>query len=803
MNLNAGLTHTVVGVPNKVNLERETTTQQPLQPQPPQPELDSQRLQHEQQEHGHGLEFQKSSAATTTQLPPSAITSRTHATAKSATMPPEIIQLIVNYLDNRDLVKVITLNWTWAHWAAPRLWHRIDYTVQSSRIFFLITKSVAPSSPDKAPSTVVFAPPPPLAIESLLLTLSSSSSSEPPLPGTFPTTAGPSLAETGFTSTPSNRVGEAVSEDRPPPSKRRRSYPWPTLLPYHTMVHTLNVSLSTADMVQDLLELIPCCTELRSFALHSAIPTEDLLIRGVIASACNDTLDPLNASSNATAAPSSLHRNSATSTSSASLASMAQGGAHTSYSHSHSLSLDPYNSSTNPRAGLQEADDETIMASSTSQGGMLLKLLSQSCHKLENIWFSGFHPVSVLGAPTDLRPQPTLEHRFSTQLAESHAVQPPVSADAPFQPLPNGSSTSPNMTTVDASLPPIPPVPGINSAVALPASTSPVIAAAAISQHQFQSKIHSVQFVNCTLPPQYLLTMIQHSLPNLTELALTQCWQGNPLTDTFLTSLVKVCPGLKEITLHATQNHRDSVTSENLLKMLQGLEGKPKSRDEGCMYYGSASVTPQGTGAGSGDASLVDFPLGTFRKSSYTTAPSISSTAATVGSSSFASRSPSSSSTSSAFVTIPTLSSSSSSIVDSSMSPLPSPSSASSSYLANGNSFTNQGPTTNGFLPAQPPYRQQQQQSLQSTYYQETDDSSRLGSDLESISVWFTHSTLDQAIAAELANRTRHPRLRRVEFGSEDSFDVGEDLIRQLGRQREELDVTWVSFGDTGDDRDD
>jgi hypothetical protein len=54
-----------------------------------------------------------------------------------------------------------------------------------------------------------------------------------------------------------------------------------------------------------------------------------------------------------------------------------------------------------------------------------------------------------------------------------------------------------------------------------------------------------------------------------------------------------------------------------------------------------------------------------------------------------------------------------------------------------------------------------------------------------------------------LANRARHPRLKRVEFGSEDVFDVGAGLIRQLGEQRKELSVTWVSYGDTGDDRDD
>lgn len=757
MNINPDLIHTVAGIPNRVNLGHDDNTQtRRLQPQPPQQPLPLQQ-QEELQEHGQrDLQFQKSPATASTPL-------QQHT---ACTMPPEIIQLIVNYLDNRDLVKVITLNWTWAHLAAPRLWHRIDYTVQSSRIFFLITKSVALPSPDKAPSTITFAPPTfqPTGVDTLL------SSSVSPLSGSKP-----SLTETGFTSMPSNRIGEAVSDERPPPPKRRRSYPWPTLLPYHTMVHTLNVSLSTADMVQDLLELIPCCTELRSFALLSAIPTEDLLIRGVIASACNDALDPLNGSS-------TPHRLSisSSSSSSASLASLALGGAHTSHTHQHSLSLDPYSRSTTPQAGLLEADNETIMASSTSQSGMLFKLLSQSCPKLEKIWFSGFHPVSVLGTPTDLRPRPSLEHRLSSPRAEFHVVQPPTTTDAPLQPLPLRSSLSPSvLSAMDSSLPPIPPVPGVNAAVALPVSTSPAIVAATINQPHVQSKIHSVQFVNCTLPPQYLLTMIQHSLPNLTGLALTQCWQGTPLTGTLLSSVSKICPGLKEITLHATQNHRDSVTSENLLQMLQGLEGKPKDRDEGHLYYGLETARSQHLGAG---ASLADFPMGTFRKSSYTTAgsaPSISSTAATIGSSSFASNS----------------NSSSSSIADMSLSP--SPSSTASSYMANGNNNSH-GPVTNGYISAQ-----QQHQPSATSYYQNADGGARLGSDLELISVWFTHSTLDQSIAAELANRARHPRLRRVEFGSEDAFDEGADLIRQLGEQRKELSVTWVSYGDTGDDRDD
>ncbi|KAG9064607.1 hypothetical protein KI688_002865 [Linnemannia hyalina] len=759
MSLNADLIHTVAG--------HDDNTQTPsLQQQPPQPELSllqplQLQQQQELQEHGqHDLQFQKSPA---TASPPQ----QQH----TATIPPEIIQLIVNYLDNRDLVKVITLNWTWAHLAAPRLWHRIDYTVQSSRIFFLITKSVTPPSPDKAPSTVIFAPPTlqPSGIDTLL------SSSVSPVCGSKslpPLSSPPSLAETGLTTVPSNRIGEAVSDERPPPPKRRRSYPWPTLLPYHTMVHTLNVSLSTADMVQDLLELIPCCTELRSFAILSAIPTEDLLIRGVIASACNDALDPLNGGSTPRRA----------SISSSASASLAPGGSHTSHSHQHSLSLDPYNWSTTPQAGLQEADDETIMASSTSQSGMLFKLLSQSCPMLEKIWFSGFHPISVLGAPTDLRPRPSQEHRLSNPLADVLVAQPPITTDAPLQPLPLRRPLSPNVFSgMDPSLPPISPVPGINPAVTLPVSTSPAIVAAAINQPHVQSKIHSVQFVNCTLPPQYLLTMIQHSLPNLTELALTQCWQGNPLTGTFLSSVSKICPELKDITLHATQNHRDSVTSENLLLLLQGLEGKPEDRDEGRSYYGSGTTHGQLLGAG---ASLADFPLGTFSKSLHTTAgsaPSISSTAATIGSSSFASNS----------------NSSSSSIANLSLSPLPSPSSTASSYLTNGNNNSH-GLVTNGYLSAQ-----QEHPPSATSYYQDADGGARLGSELESISVWFTHSTLNQAIAAELANRTRHPWLKRVEFGSEDAFDIGAQLIRQLGEQRKELSVAWVSYGDTGDDRDD
>ncbi|KAF9962741.1 hypothetical protein BGZ70_007933 [Mortierella alpina] len=650
-------------------------------------------------------------------------TTRTTATSKSPTVPPEIIQLIIDYLDNRDLVKVLTLNWTWAQLVAPKLWHEVRYTANQNRIFFLITKSVSPPSAD------------------------------------CQSTHTPS----GRTSSPQTTVGSSYQSGEPPnpppAPKRRNSYPWPTLLPYHSMVQSLHVSLSSADMVQDLLDMIPCCNELRSFAIQSAIPTEDLLIRGAIASACNDLLDPLGPSG----ASSALH-GSASSASLASLASQcSQSGRHQ-YSHSHSLSLDPYNRTTTPTAGLQQEDDETIMASSTSQSGVMLSVLANSCPKLESIWFSGFHPISVLGGPTDLRPKPP---RFDLQ----------------------------SYCHKNAQLPPIPPVPGANAAAAACNAstannhndTTSSTPNPAMSMQVIQSGIRSLHFVNCTLPPQYLMTMIQHSLPNLEELHLTQCWRGNPLQGSLLNSLAKICPGLKNLTLHATQSHRGIVTSEHILRLLEGLEGgticSPEIKSSRPSGPGSRSGSGSGSGSGLGEGrgggnvgSLADFPLGTFGKTSYTAA-SVSSAGATIGSSSVSN---SNSSSSSALVTLP--------------------SSASSTSDMTASIGADQHHSHHPY--GSHPYQQQQE------YEQEQGDSlarsaPRPASDLESLSVWFTHSILNQAIAAELCDRERHPKLRSVEFGSDDAFDVGEDLTRVLGERRPELSVHWVHYGDTGDDRDD
>ncbi|KAF9923187.1 hypothetical protein FBU30_006739 [Linnemannia zychae] len=599
--------------------QQDTLTRQPIQPQPPQAELTPQEalsVDQRQQENGDSrLEFQKNpvtNAPPPTRSPP----------ASAATVPPEIIRLIVNYLDNRDLVKVITLNWTWAYWAVPQIWNKVDYTVQSSRLFFLITKSVAPPSPDRPSSTVVFAQSPQQQPPAPDISLSSSNlppvyGSAPPLPASFTNT---------------NIAADSGQPAVPP--VRRRSYPWPTLLPYHSMIHALNVSLSTVDMVQDLLELIPCCTELRSFSLHSAIPTEDLMIRGVIASACNDTLDPLNAE-DATGSTLPGGRNSFSSDSSASLDAFAS-GVHTSRPRSLTPHVDPYTISLNLIKGHQEADDDTIMTSSTSEGGLLFKLLSQSCPNLERIWLSGFHPVSVLGTPTDLRPRLVWERHLPAHFEESNGLLLPIASEASYRAPSIRTTLSSDTAIMDTSLPLACPVPGVNPAVVSPASTSPIIAAATTIQRQVQSKIHSIHLVNCTLPPQYLL----------------------------------ICPGLKEITLHSTQNHRDSVTSNDILAMTQGLETMPgDTKRNDCR---SVSATPH-LGPLPTGLSLADFPLGTF----------------------------------------------------------------------------------------------------------------------------------NQAITSELANRARHPRLRRVEFGSEDPFDVGAELTRQLGVQRPELQVVWVNHGDTGDDRDD
>ncbi|CAO3566746.1 unnamed protein product [Mortierella alpina] len=668
-------------------------------------------------------------------------TTTTTATSKSPTVPPEIIQLIIDYLDNRDLVKVLTLNWTWAQLVAPKLWHEVRYTANLNRIVFLITKSVSLPSAD------------------------------------CHSTHTPITKTTSSQTTVSSSSQASESPNPPPAPRRRNSYPWPTLLPYHSMVQSLHVSLSNADMVQDLLDMIPCCTELRSFSIQSAIPTEDLLIRGAIASACNDFLDPLGPSG----ASSALH-GSASSASLASLASQcSQSGRHQ-YSHSHSLSLDPYNRTTTPTAGLQQEDDETIMASSTSQSGVMLSLLANSCPKLESIWFSGFHPISVLGGPTDLRPKPP---RFDLQ----SYCQEQLSGEGPSIIRPP-SFLSPSPTNYaganNAQLPPIPPVPGANaSAAACHASTasdhnkmtsSPPNPAT--SMQVIQSGIRSLHFVNCTLPPQYLMTMIQHSLPNLKELHLTQCWQGNPLQGSLLNSLAKICPGLKNLTLHATQSHRGIVTSEHILRLLEGLEGGAISSSE------TKASAPSGPGSGSGSGigderggnvvSLADFPLGTFGKTLYT-APSVSSAGATIGSSS---TSNSNSSSSSALVTLP---SSASSISD-----------MTASIGADQHHSHH-------------PYGSHPDQQQQQEYEQEQEGSlaPRPPSDLESLSVWFTHSILNQAIVAELCDRERHPKLRSVEFGSDDAFDVGENLTRILGERRPELSAHWVHYGDTGDDRDD
>ncbi|KAG0205359.1 hypothetical protein BGX28_003024 [Mortierella sp. GBA30] len=542
------------------------------------------------------------------------------------------------------------------------------------------------------------------------------------------------------------------------------------------MVHSLHVSLSSVDMIQDLLVMIPCCTELRSFSIQLTIPTEDLLTRGAVASACNDLLDPLG--------PSRLNSTLHTSISTTSLGSLASHCSQPSrhhYSHAHSLSLDPYNRTTTPTAGLQQEDDETIMASSTSQSGILLSMLANSCPKLENVWFSGFHPIAVLGGPTDLRPMPPkfdIKSYYDDQSGvESPVVRPPsfLSMGSLHSSIASASSSS---IGPSSQLSPVPPVPGINFAAM---NTSTLPHSPATNQQVVQSKIQSVHFVNCTVPPQYLKTMIQHALPNLTELHLTQCWKGNPLQGHILDSIAKICPGLRKLTLHATESHRGLISSADVLRMLQGLESEPQH----VVDTGSTSGSSQGRGEGIGGntglpggergmASLADFPLGSFRKTSYTAA-SVSSAGATIGSSSISN---SNSSSSSALVTIPSSASSTS------------------------------DPTTNSNIG----YHRQRRQDMnlfdqQQQHEVQEQEMSPMAlpspSALESISIWFTHSILDRAIVAELANQERHPRLRNVEFGSEDMFDVGEDLIRELREQRPELDAFWVHYGDTGEDRDD
>ncbi|KAF9198451.1 hypothetical protein BGZ49_000736 [Haplosporangium sp. Z 27] len=622
-----------------------------------------------------GLQFQRSTA-----------TPGGKAATKSTTMPPEIIQLIVNYLDKRDLVKVVALNWTWAQIIAPILWQDVTFTASSNRIVFLITKSVAPSnySAQTKPTTI-----------------------------TTPATNTNDLVTSQSKDSPLGESSYSLSGNRPIP-KRRSSYPWPTLLPYHFMVRSLMVYLSSPGMIQDLLDIIPCCTELRSFSVMSSIPTEAFLSRGVAASAYNDSLDPLNGPSGSSSLelnPQRIH--SSTSPTSSHLHS-SQHSSRLHHSHRQSLSIDPYNLTTAPSAVLQGEDEDTISVPTTSQSRNLLKLLAYSCPKLEKLWFSGFHPISVLGKPTDLRPSTTRfdgnqVDRSYTGQASTMDFRPPVVGEA-IETRSSGSEVNGE--------------PSLNRTF----NVSPVPIASA----QVQSSIHSLQFVSCTVPPQYLLTMIQYSLPNLKTLSLTQCWQKNPLDESFLVSLAKICPGLRSISLHSTQSHKESVSSAQLLNLLQNME----SRD------GKKSQDGLEEGKGVEKASITDFPLGTFTSSKYrNSTPSISSTAATIGSSSVSISSSNSSS-----------------------------------------SFT-----------------QQQHQEMTSSH-----TTLSTASALESISVWFTHSILNEAITSELANRKRHPNLKYVDFGSEESYDIGEDCIRTLRQQRPELKVcTWVTYGDTCEDRDD
>ncbi|KAG0233784.1 hypothetical protein BGX31_004760 [Mortierella sp. GBA43] len=413
------------------------------------------------------------------------------------------------------------------------------------------------------------------------------------------------------------------------------------------------------------------------------------------------------------------------------------------HSQTYSLAVDPCYRTATPKAGIHKEDDETIMASTTSQIGRLFKILTKSCPKLEKLWVSGLQPVSVLGAPTDLRPRL------------------PRQKKSPSKTTMNGSSHG----GVMKPLPPIPPVPGMNTAVGVSPSSSSSSSSShsavgskepvAVNNSQApHSKIHSIQFVNCTILPQYLLTMILYSLPNLTALHLTQCWRGMPLRSEFLDSLVKICPGLKELTLHATQYHRDDVTPGDLLRFLRRLE---------------SSSTDDTTEGGAGALMM---------KSNYGGPSVCSSTAATTGSSTM-SMSMSNSSSSSALATLPSSTSS--------MSSLHHPSSGGGGGGGGGNNGGG---------------------DMDQDHHDDDDDMSSLAcvkpSALESISVWFTHQTLTLEIATELADRERHPRLKRVDFGSDSVYDQGETLIQWLHQQRPELAVcAWVRCGDTGDDRED
>ncbi|KAF9915157.1 hypothetical protein BX616_006781 [Lobosporangium transversale] len=713
---------------------------------------------------GISLDKNNTLAQEALQFERSTVTPGGKAAAHAATVPPEIIHLIVNYLDNKDLVKVITLNWTWAHIAAAKLWQEVHFTVNAHRIVFLITKSI-----------------PPLVPTDELLQLSSGETSS------SIASSSPS-ADLSSSSPPAGCLSSMDSSENQAPS-RRNSYPWPTLLPYHSMVQSLKVSLSSTDMIQDLMEIIPCCSELRSFSIQSAVPTEDLLMRGVIASACNDFIDPLH-EIRTSVSPASIAKQF-------SHAAIPPSRQH--HTHVHTLSVDPYNLTTAPRAGLRATDDETIMASTTSQSGILFKLLAKSCPKLEKLWFSGFHPVSVLGAPTDLRSRPAnnfdaiLDYDLGKLSSSPHMhvnggaehagtsmafVQPPIAAtsnDDGHHTVPYAANSTCSTTTNPSttSIHPSWTNTGSSAIPPLPTFTRSNICG--------QSMINILQFVDCTLPSQYLLTMIQHSLPNLTALHLTQCWPKGPINGSFLVSLAKICPGLRDITLHATQSHRAVVSSEHVLQMLKGLEdGQIRRTAEieasvlgpitsaGYRPYsrlnGEDASVGSSAGVNAGAVSLAEFPLGALSGSKYNTL-SISSTAATASSLS-----------------------------------MPSSNSSSSSALANLPSST--------FPPAESKYnggdiRTDSQDQPVDIYgsLRSLDSLPQIASALESVSIWFTHSILDQAITDELANSERHPKLIRVVFGSEDTFDSGEECIKQLRQRRPELAIcSWVGYGDAGED---
>ncbi|KAF9156038.1 hypothetical protein DFQ26_009504 [Actinomortierella ambigua] len=643
----------------------------------------------------------------------------------TANLPPELVGLIVKYLDRKDLVKVLTLNWAWAFLAAAQLWETIHLTANSNKIVFLITKS-APIQED----------------------VRSGSRTEDPSEAN----------EAVSTTTTATRRGSSSS------------YPWPTLLPYHSMVQSLHVSLSSADMVQDLNEIICCCTELRSFAIHSAIPTEDLLRRGAVSMANRDGLDPMDGSSS----PHGRQRKRSNSAARNLESSWALHGSHV----------------------LRQGDQEAMTASLASQSGLIFSLLANNCPKLERLHIMGFHPVAVLGSATDLRPLPpkfdldmyrdplfpTSTSTRSTPSLLSKGVQPlmPLSTPGspqqslqfPYTPAPSVASTA---TTTSHSF-----VSATTNIPPLPATTA-----------QVHCHVHSLQFVNCTVPPQYLLNMLQHALPDLTELSLMQCWRDAPLGGSFLALLARACPRLKSVSLHATQNHRGAVDSAQVLDFLQTLEDCPKMPSlstlpasgqvdnfgiRGGVFHPAGNTTLQHE-----IEAMAELPLGSYRgreeDSGYSQSSSLSLTATTNhhhhhhhhhhhqhhqqprhGSDVGVQESPGAGAS-----------------LHSSARPL--------SMTTVAVMVTEEG---------------------QNGVEAEDRRTNKKGpSALESLRMWFTHSILDQEIVRELADRTRHPRLKFVEFGSEDPFDVGEEMLAALRRDRPGIEVSWVCHGDTGDDRED